>query len=97
MLTIAIISPTHRVDAEQLYAKSLSKMAGKLNKTCREIPGSLADAWRGVAAEMESRGEVHRQYGTAMLDEIVKPLKQTLENQHKTRKAVSNSAFPFIF
>lgn len=63
-------------------------MAAKLNKTCREIPGSLADAWRGVATEMESRGEVHRQFSAATLDEIVKPLKQTLENQHKTRKAV---------
>lgn len=63
-------------------------MAAKLNKTCREIPGTLADAWRGVAGEMESRGDVHRQFSTAMLDEIVKPLKQTLENQHKTRKAV---------
>lgn len=77
------------VDSEQLYAKSLSKMAAKLNKTCREIPGSLADAWRGVATEMESRGEVHRQFSNAMVDEIVKPLKQMLDNQHKTRKAVS--------
>lgn len=76
------------MDSEQLYAKSLSKMAAKLNKTCREIPGSLADSWRGVATEMESRGEVHRQFSNALSDEIVKPLKQTLDNQHKTRKAV---------
>lgn len=76
------------MDADQLYAKSLSKMAAKLNKTCREIPGSLADSWRGVATEMESRGEVHRQFSNALSDEIVKPLKQTLDNQHKTRKAV---------
>lgn len=33
-------------------------MASKLNKACREIPGSIADAWRGVATEMESRSEV---------------------------------------
>lgn len=78
-----------RVDAEQLYAKSLSKMASKLNKACREIPGSLADAWRGVATEMESRGEVHRLFSNSMVEEIVKPLKTILENQHKTRKAVS--------
>lgn len=64
-------------------------MAAKLNKTCREIPGSLADAWRGVATEMESRSEVHRQFSSAMIDELVKPLKQMLDNQHKTRKAVS--------
>lgn len=64
-------------------------MASKLNKACREIPGSTADAWRGVSAEMESRGEVHRMFSTSMVEEIVKPLKNLLENQHKTRKAVS--------
>lgn len=77
-----------RVDSEALYAKSLSKMAMKLNKSCREVPGTLADAWRNAAAEMESRGEVHRQFSTKMVEEIVKPLKQIAENHHKTRKAV---------
>lgn len=63
-------------------------MASKLNKACREIPGTSADAWRNVATEMESRSEVHRQLSNTMNDEIVKPLKQMLDNQHKTRKAV---------
>lgn len=76
------------MDAEQLYSKSLSKMASKLSKACREIPGSLADAWRGVATEMESRSEVHRQFSNSMVDEIVKPLKVILDNHHKTRKSV---------
>lgn len=78
----------HRVESEQLYSKSLSKMASKLNKACREVPGTLADAWRNVAAEMESRSEVHRQFSTTMTEEIVKPLKQLLDNQHKMRKSV---------
>lgn len=77
------------VDSETLYAKSLTKMASKLNKACREVPGTLADAWRNVAAEMESRSEVHRQFSTQMIEEIVKPLKQIADNQHKTRKAVT--------
>lgn len=63
-------------------------MASKLSKACREIPGSLADAWRGVATEMESRGEVHRQFSNSMVEEIVKPLKVILDNHHKTRKSV---------
>lgn len=66
-------------------------MASKLNKACRDIPGSLADGWRGVAAEMESRSEMHRLFATSMGDEIVKPLRAVLENQHKTRKAVTFS------
>lgn len=77
-----------RIEAEQLYSKSLSKMASKLNKACREVPGTVADAWRGVATEMESRGEVHRQFSNSLSEDIVKPLKNILDNQHKTRKAV---------
>lgn len=73
-----------------MYAKSLSKMASKLNKACREIPGTLADAWRNVATEMESRSDVHRQFSNTMAEGIVKPLKQMLDNQHKTKKTVRN-------
>lgn len=72
-----------------IYAKSLSKMASKLNKACREIPGSVAESWRGVATEMESRGEVHRQFSSSLTEEIVKPLKVILDNQHKARKTVN--------
>lgn len=72
-------------------------MASKLNKACREIPGTLADAWRNVATEMESRGEVHRQFSNTMVDGIVKPLKQMLDNQHKTRKSVNKHIFSSIF
>lgn len=63
-------------------------MAIKLNKASREIPGSLAEGWRGVAAEMESRSEMHRMFSISMSEEVVKPLKVLLENQHKTRKSV---------
>lgn len=80
---------TYSVESEHLYAKSLSKTASKLNKACREVPGTLADAWRNIAAEMESRSEVHRQFSATMTKEIVKPLKQLLENQNKARKLVN--------
>lgn len=80
-----------RADSEQLYAKSLSKMASKLSKACREIPGTIADAWRGVATEMESRSEVHRQFSNSLLEELVKPLKTLLEVHHKTRKQVESN------
>ncbi|XP_055840774.1 uncharacterized protein LOC129908359 isoform X2 [Episyrphus balteatus] len=80
-----------RVESEQLYSKSLSKMATKLNKACRELPGSIADAWRGVATEMESRSEIHRQLSSSLVEELVKPLKTLIENHHKTRKSVENN------
>lgn len=37
---------------------------------------------------MESRSEVHRQFSSTMTEDIVKPLKQLLDNQHKARKTV---------
>lgn len=82
------------VESEHIYAKSLSKTASKLNKACRDVPGTLADAWRNVAAEMESRSEVHRQFSATMTKEIVKPLKQLLENQNKARKLVRDETNP---
>ena len=72
-----------------LYSKSLTKMASKLNKACRELPGTIAETWKGVAAEMESRSEIHRQLSASLTDEIVKPLKNIVEIHHKTRKTVS--------
>lgn len=51
----------------------------------------MADAWRGVATEMESRSDIHRQLAASLTDELVKPLKTVVDNHHKTRKAVSYS------
>lgn len=80
-----------RTEIEQIYAKSLSKIANKLNKACRDLPGTIADSWRAVSTEIESRGEIHRQFSNSLADELVKPLKTVLENQHKARKAIENS------
>lgn len=66
-------------------------MATKMNKACRDIPGTLADGWRNVAAEMENRSEVHRLFSTSMADDLVKPLRAMLDSQHKTRKAIENA------
>lgn len=80
-----------RTEIEQIYAKSLSKIASKLNKACRDLPGTIAESWRAVSTEIESRGEIHRQFSNSLADELVKPLKGVLENQHKARKAIENS------
>ncbi|KAH8236014.1 hypothetical protein KR032_012281 [Drosophila birchii] len=80
-----------RADSELIYSKSLSKLANKLNKAGREIPGSVADAWRGVATEMESRSDIHRQLAASLTDELVKPLKTVVEGHHKARKSVESN------
>lgn len=86
---IAILQ--ERTEIEQIYAKSLSKIANKLNKACRDLPGTIADSWRAVSTEIESRGEIHRQFSNSLADELVKPLKTVLDNQHKARKAIENN------
>ncbi|KAM7348695.1 nostrin isoform 1-T2 [Cochliomyia hominivorax] len=86
-----IIILQERIDSELMYSKSLSKMANKLNKACRELPGTIAEAWRGVATEMESRSDIHRQLSASLAEEIVKPLKTIVEGHHKTRKSVESN------
>uniref|UniRef100_A0A1I8PVC2 SH3 domain-containing protein n=1 Tax=Stomoxys calcitrans TaxID=35570 RepID=A0A1I8PVC2_STOCA len=86
-----IVILQERIDSELLYSKSLSKMANKLNKACRELPGSIADAWRGVATEMETRSDIHRQLSASLAEEVVKPLKTIVEGHHKTRKSVESN------
>ncbi|XP_050093364.1 nostrin isoform X2 [Anopheles aquasalis] len=80
-----------RSELEQLYAKSLSKIANKLNKACRDLPGTIADSWRAVSTELEGRSEVHRQFSNSLAEEIVKPLKTVIDNQHKARKTIETN------
>lgn len=68
------------------YAKSLSKLSGKLSKACREGVGDLNEGWRAVAMELENRAESHRILGTKILEEAAKPLRNLNENQHRIRK-----------
>ncbi|XP_044726706.1 uncharacterized protein LOC123290551 [Chrysoperla carnea] len=75
-----------RSDAELQYAKSLSKLSNKLSRACRENIGSINDAWKAVAIDMETRAEVHRQFSSLLCEEVVKPLRHLTESQHKTRK-----------
>ncbi|TMW46423.1 hypothetical protein DOY81_008497 [Sarcophaga bullata] len=86
-----IIILQERIDSELMYSKSLSKMANKLNKACRELPGTIAEAWRGVATEMETRSDIHRQLSASLAEEIVKPLKTIVEGHHKSRKSVESN------
>ncbi|KAK4879842.1 hypothetical protein RN001_007988 [Aquatica leii] len=85
-----------RSEAELQYAKSLSKLSGKLVRACRDNIGGLNEAWRAIAVELETRAEAHRILGTALLDEATRPLRTLTENQHKIRKqaeiAVDKSA-----
>jgi hypothetical protein len=64
----------------------LSKLSSKLSRACRDGVGGVNEAWKSVAIELETRAEVHRLMGQALLDETAKPLRNLTENQHRTRK-----------
>lgn len=80
-----------RSEAETQYAKSLSKLSGKLLKTSREAVGGVAEAWQLIGAEMESQSDAHRAFASALTDEVVKPLRNLVDNQHRVRKQVEGA------
>ena len=87
-MLIKLIYLNSRVQSELNYSKALSKMATKLNKACRDIPGSVAEAWKNVATEMESRSESHRIFSHSLEQEILKPMEEFCKGHHKSRKSV---------
>ncbi|KAJ0183694.1 hypothetical protein K1T71_000117 [Dendrolimus kikuchii] len=80
-----------RVEAENYYSKCLAKLGTKLSKACKESIGSCADAWKHVAIEMEKRSEIHRNYSSALTEELVKPMKHVIDNQLKLRKKIEGN------
>ncbi|XP_054271219.1 uncharacterized protein LOC128991946 [Macrosteles quadrilineatus] len=80
-----------RSEAELQYSKTLSKLSAKLLKLTKESSSSTNTAWQRAAVEMDTQSEIHRVFATALSEEVVKPLKQLLENQHRTRKAVETA------
>ncbi|XP_014366599.2 nostrin isoform X1 [Papilio machaon] len=80
-----------RVEAENYYSKCLAKLGTKLTKACKESVGSCAEAWKHVAIEMEKRSEIHRNYSSAMSEELVKPMKHFIESQLKLRKKIEGN------
>lgn len=86
------------------YAKQLCKLSSKLNRACRDSRGGVATALRGIASDMEGRGDVHRylptfyniyllniylytyfyrQFSSSLNEEIVRPLRQLSDSQHR--------------
>ncbi|CAH2103085.1 unnamed protein product [Euphydryas editha] len=80
-----------RVEAENYYSKCLTKLSTKLSKACKESVGSCAEAWKHVALEMEKRSEIHRNYSSALTEELVKPMKHVIDSQLKLRKKIEGN------
>ncbi|XP_063229853.1 nostrin isoform X1 [Bacillus rossius redtenbacheri] len=77
-----------RSEAETQYAKSLSKLSGKLLKASKDSVGTVNQAWQRAGTQMEAQSEIHRAFAAALSEEVVKPLRQLAESQHRIRKSV---------
>ncbi|XP_045110666.1 uncharacterized protein LOC123504311 isoform X3 [Portunus trituberculatus] len=79
-----------RAELEASYAKGLYKLSSKLMKASKETSGTITQAWQMVGVEMEQQGDVHRSIASAIGDDVVRPLRQLIETQHKIRKGVES-------
>ncbi|KAK4296966.1 hypothetical protein Pmani_030570 [Petrolisthes manimaculis] len=79
-----------RAELEASYAKGLHKLSGKLAKASREGVGTVTQAWQVVASELDNQGDIHRTIASALADDVVRPLRQLIDTQHKIRKGVES-------
>ncbi|XP_071513677.1 uncharacterized protein Nost isoform X3 [Panulirus ornatus] len=79
-----------RAELEASYAKGLNKLSGKLLKASKESMGTVNHAWQMVGAELEQEGDMHKSIASAITDDVVRPLRQLIETQHKIRKGVES-------
>ena len=63
-------------------------MSHKLLKTSKDAVGTVSEAWQRLGAEMEVQSEIHRNFAVALSEDVVKPLKQLIDSQHRIRKNV---------
>lgn len=68
----------------------MSKLSHKLLKTSKDAVGSVSEAWQRLGAEMEAQSEIHRTFAAALSEEVIKPLKQMVDTQHRIRKNVES-------
>ncbi|XP_040571562.1 nostrin [Lepeophtheirus salmonis] len=82
-----------RSEAENAYAKSLSKLSAKLLKSTRDLghsSSSVINAWHFIAEDMEFTADIHKSIASILIEECVKPLKTFSDIQHKSRKSIES-------
>ena len=79
-----------RAELEMSYSKGLFKLSGKLFKSSKDMSGTVSNAWHFIAEDMEATAETHKSIANLLVEDLVKPLKIFVENQHKTRKSLES-------
>lgn len=80
-----------RSEAEAQYGKTLVKLSGKLLKATKDGVGTVNTAWHRIAVEMEAQADIHRNFASSLSEEVVRPLKQLVESEHRIRKSVETA------
>lgn len=80
-----------RSELEATYAKGLLKLANKIGKITRDGNSTICKSWQEVALEMEKEADLHRNVAAGLCEDVVKPLKNIIEAQHKARKLIESA------
>ncbi|BES99946.1 Variant SH3 domain [Nesidiocoris tenuis] len=80
-----------RSEAEIQYSKTLAKLSTKLTRATKDNQGTVCSCWHKVGQEMEVQSEIHKSLASSLSEEVVKPLRQLLESQHRIRKSVETA------
>lgn len=79
-----------RCELEISYAKSLYKLSNKLSKATKFAIGTTQHAWQEVAVGMENEAEIHKRLSGSLEEDVIKPMKNLLDSQHKHRKCLES-------
>ncbi|KAF6198172.1 hypothetical protein GE061_007919 [Apolygus lucorum] len=80
-----------RSEAEAQYSKTLAKLSLKLTRATKDSQGTVCSCWHRVGQEMEVQSEVHKSLASSLSEDVVKPLRQLIESQHRIRKSVETA------
>uniref|UniRef100_A0A0K8SFS1 Nostrin n=1 Tax=Lygus hesperus TaxID=30085 RepID=A0A0K8SFS1_LYGHE len=80
-----------RSEAEAQYSKTLAKLSLKLTRATKDSQGTVCSCWHRIGQEMEVQSEVHKSLSSSLSEDVVKPLRQLIESQHRIRKSVETA------
>lgn len=76
-----------RIQLEQMYSKNLRRLGQRISKaSCLIVPSPLSNAWNSVGLEMEKEADIHKEFGSDLLEKCIKPLSIITESQLRCRR-----------
>lgn len=65
----------------------MQKLSSRLHKISTKSPGVIDKAWSHVADQFDAQASIHSNFGSAITDDIVQPLRTIFNSQNRTIRA----------